>query len=160
IYYMHWVGKRLDRLWQIAHEDRDGRAFVSKIWKRGVRVVSIITTAIFAVFLLIALLVPPNTATWSLELTFSFALSALWLCYMLYSLSSVVRVQGDRSKALTEFARNSIVGAIALSIFLVLPFDQVAAGLNHAIGTILYGETRPFLRWSGDYGRNVEWLQS
>ncbi len=161
IYFMHWLGRRLDAIWAQAGESRASREFVRSVWSRSISLVGwIVAIVIVAILIWIAILVPPNDFATPLEPGLSLIFAGIWFLYILLSLAGIVAVQGDKSKALTRFTRNSIAGAIALSIYFLFPFAWMATNAEHLVDLALHPGTRHTHIWEQQQNHNLEWLRS
>ncbi len=84
------------------------------------------TWGILALVVLVAVaiaLLVPDTLSFPLQPLLTFTLSAIWFAYIIISLNHLVSVEGGSPQELARFARNSVITAIALSIYFAFPFD-------------------------------------
>src|SRR5207244_8202274 len=87
------------------------------------------------------LYLPPEEFGTPLQPVLTFVLAALWISYILYSLHTLIAVDVAPDR-IAQFSILVISGAIALSIYFLLPVDWLLSSANRALA-LLMGERDP-----------------
>lgn len=106
------------------------------------------------------LYLPPDEFGTPLQPVLTFVLAALWISYILYSLHTLIAVDVAPDR-IAKFSILVISGAIALSIYFLLPVDWLLSSANRALA-LLMGERDPGVaaRQHSELNSTIAWLQS
>ncbi len=171
IFGVNWLGRRVDAIWA---EDDVGLVprMVRQIADGTFRYTLAATAASFVLYLAARLLfLPPDRLDVPLQPILTLSLSAIWVGYTLYSLNRLVSVddgpgdnalvEGKKEADLFRFAKASVGGAIALSIYFLLPLEWLVNASHRALSQagFLVGSGEDF-RFSPVHNSAVDWLQT
>ncbi len=169
IFAVNWLGRRLDAIW--AKDVGLVPTMIRRVADGTFTYTLAATTASFVLYLTGRLLfLPPDRLDVPLQPILTLSLSAIWVGYTLYSLNRLVSVDdGPGDEAFVEgketdlfrFAKASIGGAIALSIYFLLPLEWLVNASHRALSQagFLAGSGEDF-RFSPAHNSAVDWLQT
>jgi phosphatidylglycerophosphate synthase len=157
---MRWVGHRLDAIWQSNPDSAVGKT-LRAITDRTSMMMIYIVMALGILYSVTRLLyLPPEEFGIPLQPVLTFILAALWIGYILYSLHTLIAVDVAPDR-IGKFSILVISGAIALSIYFLLPVDWLVSSANRALA-LLMGERDPGIaaRRQPEMNSTIVWLQS
>jgi len=170
VFAVNWLGRRLDAIW--ARDVGLVSMMVQRIADGTFTYTLAATAASFVLYLTARLLfLPPDRLDVPLQPILTLSLSALWVGYTLYSLNRLVSVddgprddafvEGKKEADLFRFAKASVGGAIALSIYFLLPLEWLVNASHRALSQagFLVGSGEDF-RFSPVHNSAVDWLQT
>jgi hypothetical protein len=161
VFFMHWLGSRIDVIWKNPSANPRAAKLIKEIGQRSATaLIGIVAVVVIAYSVAVLLFLPPNQLDIPLQPVLTFIFSGAWFAYILYALSRLVTAEGDKKEDLAAYARNSVIGAIVLSIYFLIPFDWLAQSSYQAFETLAYGAPtgRQFNYSSGN--STINWLQS
>ncbi len=161
VYLMSWLGSRVDAIWS-GGDNSDGRTLLRFFARRSTAVVFYLAVSLILLFIFTTLLFFPNDySNFPIQPLTTFLLAAFWFTYILVALSRMLSPAGQDTKEFAKFAKWSVIGAISLSIYFLLPFESLDARMIRAFDLIVYGQgSGSVIPYAYPQNPNIVWLQS
>ena len=159
--FMRWLGNRVDAIWKNPQGNPAGSKLIREIasWSSVLTCLMIVFVAA-AYSIAILLFLPPNNLAIPLQPVLTFLFSGAWFAYLLYAIMRLAIAEGDTKADLARYARNSVIGAIVLSLYFLIPFDWFAQSGLRAFETVVYGQSSGREFYFASTNSTIVWLQS
>lgn len=157
---MKWIGRRLDSMWENQPDSTAGKTLRAITDQTSQITIYIVILFGLAYVITRSLYLPPNDFAWPLQPMLTLVLGTWWLGYIIYSLHTLMAVDAPPDR-LSKFSIRAIAGAIALSIYFLLPVDWILNSGDRVLA-LLMGDRDPGLatRHPIEVNATVSWLQS
>ena len=128
----------------------------------SVFLISLVVVGIFLVYIVTRLLfLPPDELQVPVQPVFTFVLFSAWGGNIWYSIARLVSIEENKARDLANFSRNAVAGAIALSVYFLLPLEWLVNAGNRVFARALGGTAPNYgLSFAAPPNSSVIWLQT